>query len=185
MRRALAALLASGLTLVSTIGLAESANAAVPPFSGCRYSGSDPTLKIAYSGSLVEPHRYALVDAANRWNRTPAPGAFSVSQTGANIRGWTEYSSETYWAVTVGSCGSDIYWDTTVDIWFNSRTFDALSTYQKSVVAVHELGHAYGLAHVQMNCGGRPSVMEQGEEKFGCPLTPPWNDDVIGVQNIY
>jgi hypothetical protein len=53
-------------------------------------------------------------------------------------------------------------------------------------VAIHELGHVYGLDHVEwMDCQGRPSIMQQGFQKFGCPGTPPWADDVIGVNNIY
>ncbi|MFG1992696.1 hypothetical protein ACGFJ7_22225 [Actinoplanes sp. NPDC048988] len=74
---------------------------------------------------------------------------------------------------------------TTIEIDFNDRTMAGLTTRQKWIVAAHEWGHAYGLGHVSMSCAGRPSVMEQGGSKFGCPGTPPWADDVAAVDDIY
>jgi hypothetical protein len=72
-----------------------------------------------------------------------------------------------------------------VQLDFNDRLMAGLTDRERWIVAVHELGHSYGIDHVAMSCAGRPSVMEQGRAKFGCPGTPPWADDVIGVNNIY
>lgn len=61
-----------------------------------------------------------------------------------------------------------------------------LSSYQKKLVAEHEIGHAYGLTHVTATCdSAAKAVMSQGSIKFSCVGTPRWPDDVSGVNAKY
>ncbi|BCJ52653.1 hypothetical protein Asp14428_41280 [Actinoplanes sp. NBRC 14428] len=184
MRRFLRAVMAAALLGSAAVIVAPgAAQAAVPPFDACRYSGSNPTIKV--NSHATTAYHDALGAGMNRWNATSAPGVFQFADRGANIEAWTIYSAEDWWAETGAPCNSQRYWTSTVQMNFNDRMMAGFSVREKWVVATHELGHAYGLGHVEMSCAGRPSVMEQGTDKFGCPGTPPWADDVVGVDNIY
>lgn len=176
----MAATLLSSAAVTVSPGVAQ---AVVPPFGLCRYAGTNPTIDI--KSRLTTTYQNALGAGMNRWNDSSAAGSFRFVSSGANIDAWVLDSTEDWWAETSGTCTSQSYWSATVQMQFNDRKMAGFTVRQKWVVATHELGHAYGLGHVNMNCAGRPSVMEQGEDKFGCPGTPPWADDVIGVNNIY
>ncbi|MBB4692719.1 matrixin family metalloprotease [Paractinoplanes abujensis] len=136
----------------------------------------------------ASPYTAALSRGMTRWNDSPAPGQFRSVTSGANVNAWQVYSSSTDWAwVTPNGTGTGCptgYYFATNDLTFNTRTMDSLSERQQWVVAVHELGHVYGLAHTSSSCN-RPSVMKTGTDKFNCTGTPPWNDDITGVTNIY
>lgn len=55
-----------------------------------------------------------------------------------------------------------------------------LTATERSIVARHEIGHAYGLAHITTTC----HVMRQGEDKFTCG-TMPTTHDADGVRALY
>jgi hypothetical protein len=182
LKRWLSALAALSLASGALVALPGTANAAVPPFSLCRYTGQNPVIKIVSAATPV--YRTAVVTAANQWNRTAAPGVFQMATSGANLHVSGLSSAEDYWAETGARCRANRFWAETVRLRYNTRTMNPLTPRQKWIVMAHELGHAYGLGHTSMACG-RPSVMEQGREKFGCPGSPPWRDDVDGVVRIY
>jgi hypothetical protein len=175
------AILTGSVTAVA----ASPAAATVPPPIGCRYAGTNPTIDVRNNINSTSPYTAALSRGITRWNDSPAPGQFRFVTSGANVEAWQTYSSRTEWAWTTvtGGCPNG-YYSQTQDLTFNTRTMDSFSDRQKWVVAVHELGHVYGLDHTASSCN-RPSVMKQGEDKFSCPGTPPWNDDLTGVNNIY
>ena len=81
------------------------------------------------------------------------------------------------------SCGSDgTYLGNEVTIEFNTGVMDFAPAHEKKIIAIHELGHAYRLDHVDTtDCS---SVMTQSEAVFQCDHDPT-QDDVDGVNIIY
>ena len=94
---------------------------------------------------------------------------------------WDYSDSKTAWWSY--GCSSGVFSSHEGKIYFNDVHMPN-STYAKKVVAVHELGHAYGLDEEYMSCYSTPKVMEQGSEKWSlvgnCSSSPPWADDVNG-----
>ena len=81
-----------------------------------------------------------------------------------------------------GSCPNDTgLWNgNEVKIDFNNTQMERFNDYQRKVIAMHEMGHAYGLSHVNVYC----RLMKQGDEKFTCG-TMPDSTAVTLVENLY
>ena len=81
-----------------------------------------------------------------------------------------------------GSCPSStgLWRGNEVRIDFNLVFMDDLTAHEKKIVAMHEIGHAYGLSDVTASC----RLMKQGDEKFTCaPMPRP--ADVELVEHLY
>ena len=120
------------------------------------------------------------------WDSTAAPGYFSEDN----------YASDPEININDAYRSTDVDWDgrmtaTCIDdtgLWkrnevkidFNNTKMQTRTTYQRKVIAMHELGHAYGLSHVNVYC----RLMKQGDEKFTCG-TMPDSTAVTLVENLY
>ncbi len=116
---------------------------------------------------------------------TTNPVAYLVSTSGdANIEvdDINDPSDDTP-ASWGSSCSGGVWASHEGNITFNDATMPAGAS-AKAHYAAHEIGHAYGLNHASMTCGGVPKVMEQGLEKVGCPGDPPWPDDIAGFNAV-
>ena len=182
-RHALLASLASGLlTLGLLIFTQRTAQAYV--LLPCHYApGTIDPLTYTYRG-VGSAYVDAFETAAATWNATAVPGHLEPVATGAAsqliVRDGRYVGN--YWAMTLIRCGPDqTYKGNRTRILFNTTTMDGLAPAEKALVAAHEMGHAYGLGHVDEGC----HVMRQGTYKFSCGSSLPSSDDIAGVQAIY
>jgi hypothetical protein len=152
-------------------------------FTGCEYDNNSIS-PISYRFfSVGSAYEVALSGGAVGWNGTSVPGYFEQQSSSwdpeINVTDGT-YSG-TFWAQTSWSCQSNgLYSGNEVDIRFDTEDMAGLTRDEKRLVAMHELGHAYGLGHMADGC----HVMRQGRYKFTCG-TMPSSDDINGVHAVY
>ena len=182
------------MAVAIAVGLAVAAQAALPsPISaepptgwGCQFDADsiDPISYRFYS--VTPPYKRAFEDAKDAWNDTSAPGyfghqAWSFDPEVSVIDGFLRQNWWALAAVVDFDCDRDeTYSGNEVTIAFNSRIMDGLKANERAIVAMHELGHAYGLGHSLAGC----YVMRQGHYKFTCD-TMPTSGDVSAVDSLY
>lgn len=154
--------------------------------TGCKFSSGE-TPSITYNFfELTSTYQSVFTTSQSNWDAHTNPTTFltKTTSTDPNIDVfdypyvWSEWAKAS-WGCTFGTFHAD-----EVAIELNQRTMADFTTAKRVKVTTHEIGHAYGLAHVSMSCG-YPAVMEQGTDKFGCSGTAPWEDDVIGWDALY
>lgn len=162
---------------------------------GCKFAGSDPT--IVYSVGTLGSYTDQVIGAANAWNAKSIPGRFSATYSGtANIytrrmsslyREWAWVGSSSQTAPSCLGLPVDVYSGNNTNIVFNETQMNLLTSGQRKLVAMHELGHTYGLGHMPTGCSLTKSIMQQSQTKWTCGWsgTPPYSDDVDGVRAIY
>ena len=121
---------------------------------GCQFnSNGSLKWKDATSGSSwATPGQNAI----SLWDATSSPLALTKVTTGANIAvadgnfgnlGFDGIILDTSQRdPTVYSCSGGT-WDTTIVTWWNRYYADSYTSTKRKSVMVHELGHAFGLAH--------------------------------------
>ena len=149
-----------------------------PPPPGCK-----PCLLPCPRPLPTSTFQVAVNGARVSWNATSSPGYFSNDQNAPDPK-IDIYDRDCWWgdyARMVYLCGvNSIFLGNEVDIKFNTDTMSGLSASDKSKVAMHEMGHAYGLDHVNSGC----VVMRKYLSQFKNCSPLPASGDVDGVNHL-
>ena len=178
----------SGGLLAAAFFLAHAPAEAYNP-SGCKFSGSNPTIDYRFYG-LPSIYQSAFNSGQSAWDSTAAPGYFNYAPNdpSPNIEVRSTWSTSTNVAWTGGSCGSNGVWNgNKVGITFNERFLDDDSTTERKLTAIHELGHAYGLNHETKSCNMKAVMYKNSRwvwNNCGDPYAP-YADDISGVIWVY
>jgi hypothetical protein len=167
--------------LASVVVTADSAQAYV--VHGCKYDPAsiDPiSFRFFSVGSLYVT---ATKSGVSRWNAAAVPGYFQEQSLSpdpeVNVTDGP-YGGEWY-ALTWWGCTSGLYSGNEVNLDWDTVNSAGLTTTQKRDIAIHELGHAYGLADVS---GSLCRVMDAAKAVAQCGYFPA-SDDINGVNYIY
>lgn len=153
--------------------------------NGCKYGGTNPTIRYQLV-SMGAGWTTAFQVGQAAWDATSAPGFFTqVYDASRNLQAEDADYSFGAPAQQYGLCVGGIWRDNLSFIQFDTSYLAGYSSYQEEVVAIHEIGHAYGLAHETYTTCTIPSVMVYALAFICAPFDPPWVDDVAGVQHIY
>ncbi len=165
------------------LGLVPGISAAIP--LGCRFdTGSINPVSYSFF-SVGSDYQTAFNGAANVWNNASVDPELEFQ--GSNMDPEVDVRDGWYfgnqWALAHTQCSSDgTFTGNDVKIEFNTKTMDSLSAAQKKLVAMHEIGHAYGLH--EDNNNGNCRVMRQGTGKFSCTSSLPHSVEIAEVNSI-
>ena len=175
------------LTLLVSSAVAQNGAYA---FTGCRFD-PDSIDPISYRFfSVGADYETAFKNAEKVWDRTTAPGYFSEHSYSFDpeINVTDDSLPYTWGGKLTGHCsipaGSSFgnYTGDEVEIQFNTRVMDSYTGHNKKLVALHEIGHAYGLDHVYSGCR---LMRLRLDEYNSCGVAMPSADDIAGVAAIY
>ncbi len=169
--------------LTLTVLLAVSGQVYAYDFGNCQYD-DDVIDPITYTYNNVgDTYRNAFDGGADNWNDTSAPGEFDHEQSASSpeIVVRARWYSLAWTAYTSGFCDDGLWRYDKVTVELNTFYMDWYSASKKEKVVVHELGHAYGLAHVFAGCVAMRETVGQIENCDPLPAA----DDINGVVALY
>ena len=171
------AMAAALLTLALLLALTPPAEAS---YNGCRYD-PDTIDPITYKfHSVTSSIKTAFRGGEATWDSTSAPGNFrETSSSDPELDVYdAPYSNVDWDGRMTGICVGGLWKSNEVKIDFNTTKMNTRSLKQRKIIAMHEIGHAYGLSHVNTYC----RLMKQGAEKFTCASMPRPADVDLVVQ---
>lgn len=153
---------------------------------GCKYAGTNPTIQYSFNQvtTAYQNHTHA---AAGNWNASTAAGTFTTAASANDVIVSDGAYAGSWWAQVAWTGCNPVWGSNTTWLSYDTTDMSSLTTNQKRIVGTHELGHSLGLGDLgpRSLCAATPEVMYQGSGKFGCVGTPPWPEDVAGVNAIY
>lgn len=170
---------------------AATASAYVLYGQGCRYDpvNDNDGLGIGFDtgGSLYDStERLSIEYAASDWNSAMTP-QFTVVSYGSSTRDlrvqWSNLGVNTGGSLTRW-CGSDHYTQVPRFQWGANATYYSTSEGRRQAIAIHEIGHSYGVAHdTTTGCGSGANLMySDAVGKYDlCGWGAPRTDTVNGA----
>ncbi|MDP6452517.1 MAG: matrixin family metalloprotease [SAR202 cluster bacterium] len=173
---------AVGIGLFTYVMLLATATTAVAyTLLGCAYdSGSISPITYRFFSISDSDIETGFVEAEVDWDLTSAPGYFDECSIclDPEINVTDDYYEDNNYAQVAYSCdGDDTFSGNEVNMQFNTK-YD-LDEDENQVIAMHEMGHAYGLDHVTGSCHAMTVPI-----RWTCGDRPSF-DDVNGVDYIY
>ena len=178
--------------IVASLLLFASALPAWAEYNGCKFPGTNPVIQYQYFS--VGWQAQSWHDAgASAWNSSSADGSFSeISSGDEEIRIYDDYYAWSHNAITAGGCssgGAQPWTGDLVEIEYNLSELVGRSFNENKMTAVHELGHAYGLAHDLLpHCAINRTVMATVGAWVGSNCgdwSAPYSSDVSDVNALY
>jgi hypothetical protein len=125
----------------------------------------------------------AFNDGQARWDASAVPGYFDQQDWSLDpeVPVHDGVYGSTWWGLTSWGCSSGYYTGNEVYMKFDTDNMGTLVAWQRRNIAIHELGHAYGLAEVS---GSTCRVMNTYKALEGCASFPA-SDDIAGVNAVY
>lgn len=177
----LSALLTVGVLMVSLPLVATPAEAWT--LHGCQYveNSINPITYRFRSVGSVQVTAFKNAEAA--WDATSAPGYFKETSLSwdPEIDVYDGSYAGTWVALTSWTCTGGYYNGNEVRVKFDTVDLIPYGTSARKDIAIHELGHAYGLGHTYAGC----RVMLDGLDFLDCSASFPASNDVSGVQVLY
>lgn len=197
-RSALLGALVAALSSIAIMG-SESPSAAWNPL-GCQYADRNITFYVHENDAPTTD----FLDAAQRWEAgtvitlnkvlDPANRDIRVRNHDFGATGWTGLTHKDGDLGSGARCNANGYWvNKDVAIAVNTN-YNVSYPLRRRGVAIHEFGHALGLAHNSTVVGHCPeggqiyqAIMFPNDDRFtgGCPVLVPQSDDNIGVNTLY
>lgn len=186
------------LILALSFGVGSQVSADAYVLNGCKFPGSNPQIVYEY-WNVTSTWQSAFNTAQAAWDsETPGWGGWFAYGTSENIPVFDGGYAGSWWGLASGGCdsgGGETWYNLThcpgsnpcVKIQFNTNTTGGMNATERAHIAVHELGHALGLAHSSLGCSN-PVVMRSDATWVydNCGLVvPPWQNDLDGVDAIY
>ena len=180
-------MLAGTLVSVSTQQAAQAYS-----LNGCKWNTRDisyyvPSPLVSYPVWRNASTKWGSLDATLTWRNIANPHIYGTNENRGNTVAWTGATRTRGTVQTPPSCPNGLFQTGQVEVVLNWTSISGYTAAQKEGVAVHEFGHALGLAHNSTTSGGVPvAVMYPYDNlRHTHNVLAPKTDDRNGVNAIY
>jgi hypothetical protein len=169
------------------LGVLSGGPASAWVLNACRYQYTVTFYKFS---NVTSTWQSAHNSGAGRWNATTnQPDLVQTSQSTVDQWVYDDNYSATWSGLASGGCVPGSYWyNNLVTVQYNLNQTVGWTTGWRQALAVHEQGHAWGLAHNSNNCTNKSAMRDDARwVLLNCsnPGTPPWQDDINGKEQLY